>query len=181
MPPEAGKGVLLSAPHLGNWEVMNHVATMYATVTAMYKPAKIKCWISGCAKAAKNRWLAGSCQPRRHRHDVCGTGKRPVSGYFARPRTQRAQRCYCTLYGRGCPTAKLPHELLLKTGARAVFGFAKRLPDAQGFEVYFVAADEDIYSQDVQVSAASMNRTIAKLIELAPNNTSGPTSVFVAA
>src|SRR5690606_32113673 len=65
-------------------------------------------------------------------------------------------------------TPKLPHELLIKTGARAVFGFAKRLPNAEGFEVYFFTPDDDIYSDDVQVSAASMNRVIEKMVRLAP-------------
>ena len=36
------RGVLFCVPHLGNWEVLNHIATMHASVTALYRPAKNK-------------------------------------------------------------------------------------------------------------------------------------------
>lgn len=166
---DAGKGVLLSAPHLGNWEVMNHVATMYATVTAMYKPAKNKVldkWMR------ESRQKTGGLLVPANRDGIAmmfaALEKGQLAGILPDQEPKERSGVIAPFMGVDALTAKLPHELLLKTGARAVFGFAKRLPDAQGFEVYFVAADEDIYSQDVQVSAASMNRTIAKLIELAP-------------
>ena len=65
-------------------------------------------------------------------------------------------------------TPKLPHDLLMKSKALAVFGFAKRLPNAEGFEVYFFQPDEEIYSEDLVSSAAAMNRTIERMISIAP-------------
>ena len=35
------QGIILIAPHLGNWEVLNHFFRQYLYMTVMYKPAKI--------------------------------------------------------------------------------------------------------------------------------------------
>lgn len=165
----SGRGVLLSAPHLGNWEVMNHIATMYANVTALYRPAKNKvfdAWmresrqktggllvpttsagIKAMFKALEDGHLAGILPDQE---------PKPRSGVFA------------PFMGIDTLTPKLPHDLLMKTNAIAVFGFAKRLPNAEGFEVYFFEPDEEIYNQDPATSAAAMNRTIERMISIAP-------------
>jgi KDO2-lipid IV(A) lauroyltransferase len=58
--------------------------------------------------------------------------------------------------------------MLTKTGAKALYAFAKRLPDAEGFELHFIQPDDDLYSDDVVTSATSMNRGIAHCIEFCP-------------
>lgn len=165
----SGRGVLLSAPHLGNWEVMNHIATMYANVTAMYRPAKNKVFdqwmrtsrqktggllvpttsagVKAMFKALENGHVAGILPDQE---------PKPRSGVFA------------PFMGISTLTPKLPHELLKRTNAIAVFGFAKRLPNAEGFEVYFFEPDEGIYSDDLETSAAAMNSTIERMITFAP-------------
>lgn len=165
----SGKGVLLSAPHLGNWEVMNHVATMHATVTALYKPAKNKvldAWMR------ESRQKTGGLLVPTNRDGIAkmfeALEKGQLAGILPDQEPKEARGVFAPFMGVPTLTPKLPHELLIKTGAIAVFGFAKRLPNAEGFEVYFFAGDEDIYSEDVEVSAASMNRTIEKMVALAP-------------
>lgn len=165
----SGRGVLLSAPHLGNWEVMNHIATMHATVTAMYKPSKNK---------VLDRWMRESRQKTggllvpttragvKAMFLALEEGK--LAGILPDQEPKERSGVFAPFMGVEALTPKLPHELLKKTGALAVFGFAKRLPNAEGFEVYFFAGDEDLYSDDLRTSATSMNRTIEKMIAIAP-------------
>lgn len=165
----SGRGVLLSAPHLGNWEVMNHIATMHATVTAMYKPSKNK---------VLDRWMRESRQKTggllvpttragvKAMFLALEEGK--LAGILPDQEPKERSGVFAPFMGVEALTPKLPHELLKKTGALAVFGFAKRLPNAEGFEVYFFAGDDDIYSDDLRTSATSMNRTIEKMIAIAP-------------
>src|SRR5690554_3258436 len=78
-------------------------------------------------------------------------------------------------------TPKLPHQLITEYNALVVFGFAKRLPNAEGFEVYFFQPEDDIYSEDLETSAAAMNRTIEKMVAIAQRNINGHINVSVAA
>lgn len=166
---KSGKGVLLSAPHLGNWEVMNHIATLHATVTAMYKPAK---------NAVLDQWMRESRQKTggllvpASREGVKAMFAALEAGHLAGilPDQEPKERSgvFAPFMGVETLTPKLPHELLQKTGAVAVFGFAKRLPNAEGFEVYFFEPDEDIYSEDLRTSATAMNRVIERMIAIAP-------------
>ena len=165
----SGKGVLLSAPHLGNWEVMNHIATMHATVTALYKPTKNKvldAWMR------ESRQKTGGLLVPTNRDGIAkmfeALEKGQLAGILPDQEPKRERGVFAPFLGVDTLTPKLPHELLIKTGARAVFGFAKRLPNAEGFEVYFFAADDDIYDADPAVSAAAMNRTIEKMVAIAP-------------
>lgn len=165
----SGKGVLFNVPHLGNWEILNHVVTQYATFTALYKPAKNK---------VLDRWMRSSRQ--KTGCIVVPTNSAGIKAFFLAltdgqvagilPDQEPKERSgvFAPFMGVSALTPKLPHELLMKTGARAVFGFAKRLPQGEGFDVYFFAADEELYSEDLQVSAASMNRTLEAMVRLAP-------------
>lgn len=165
----SGKGVLLSAPHLGNWEVMNHIATMHATVTAMYKPAKNKvldAWMRESRQKTGGLLVPTTRAGVKAMFEALENGQ--LAGILPDQEPKERSGVYAPFMGVETLTPKLPHELLKRTGALAVFGFAKRLPNAEGFEVYFFAGDEDIYSDDLRTSAASMNRTIEKMISIAP-------------
>lgn len=59
-------------------------------------------------------------------------------------------------------------KLAQKTGAQVVSAYAKRLPKGKGFEVIIVPADPDIYSNDINLSVAALNRSIEECIKDAP-------------
>lgn len=63
---------------------------------------------------------------------------------------------------------KLVTRLISKTGAKVVAGFAERLPDGQGFDIHFIAADAGIYSSDEVEAVTAMNRTVEQLVAKAP-------------
>ena len=163
-------GKLLLAPHLGNWEIINnYCAKRRHDITIMYRPAKLPSF---------NNWMVS-------RRETIGcklvpTTRAGVMGLFStlkngemvgflpdqEPRVQSG--VFADFMGHPTLTPKLPHEMLKKTGAKALYAFAKRLPDARGFDIYFVKPDEDLYSEDVEVSANSMNRGIAECIAICP-------------
>ena len=58
--------------------------------------------------------------------------------------------------------------MIQKTGAQVIYAFAKRLPNAEGFDLYFTAAEDGIYSDDARTCATSMNQSIEELIKIAP-------------
>jgi len=63
---------------------------------------------------------------------------------------------------------KLVTRLISKTGARVVAGFARRLPDGQGFDIHFIPADEAVYDSDDITAVAGVNHMVEALVEIAP-------------
>lgn len=165
----SGRGVLLCVPHLGNWEVLNHVATQFAALTAMYSPAK---------NAVLDRWMLDSREKTGgHLVPTSAKGVRAllqtlkqggVAGILPDQEPDLKGGVFAPFMGVTTLTPKLPVELLKKTGAVAVFAFAERLPDAAGFDVHFIEPDAGIYSDDSETAAAAMNRTIERCVAVCP-------------
>jgi len=163
-------GKILLAPHLGNWEIINnYVAQRQHDITIMYRPAKMPSF---------NNWMVsrreaiGCKLVPTTRAGVMGLFKTlkegQLVGFLPDQEPRRPSGVFADFMGQPTLTPKLPHEMLKKTGAKAIYAFARRLPDAAGFDLYFLPADDELYSDDAEVSAASMNRGIAQCIEICP-------------
>ncbi|MFV0275562.1 MAG: bacitracin ABC transporter permease, partial [Parahaliea sp.] len=60
----------------------------------------------------------------------------------------------------------LASNLVRRTGALAVFGYADRVP--RGFAIRYFAADEDIYCEDDAISLAALNRGVEACVRACP-------------
>ena len=60
--------------------------------------------------------------------------------------------------GQPCFTGTLASNMIRRTGALAVFGFAERVPG--GFIVRYSLAEESIYDADTAISLAALNRGV---------------------
>lgn len=163
------RGVILLAPHLGNWEIINNYFSRKCPITIMYRPAKSQTfnkWMVdrrenvGCKLVPTTRAGVKGLFDALYKGELIGflpdQEPRPKSGVFA------------PFMGVETLTPKLPHELIKKTNAIGIYGFAKRLPNAEGFDIYFLAAEDDLYNEDVRVSATSLNRGVERCIEQCP-------------
>lgn len=164
------EGKILLAPHLGNWEIINnYVAKKQHDITIMYRPAKMPSF---------NDWMVGRREEigcklvPTTRAGVMGLFKAlkrgELVGFLPDQEPRRPSGVYADFMGIPCLTPKLPHEMLKKTGAKALYAFARRLPDAKGFDIYFIRPDDELYAGDAEVSATSMNRGIAECIAVCP-------------
>lgn len=163
------RGVLFCVPHLGNWEVLNHIATMYGTVTALYRPAKNKVldkWMCESRQKTGGLLVPTTSAGIKQMFEALENGN--VAGILPDQEPKPERGVFAPFMGVETLTPKLPHQLITEYNALVVFGFAKRLPNAEGFEVYFFQPEDDIYSEDLETSAAAMNRTIEKMVAIAP-------------
>lgn len=165
-----GKGVIILGPHLGNWEVFGLFLSHHYEMTAMYAVPKLEVMdriitdgrsrsgmlmvpanMKGVAKLLKQLQkgeLVGNL-PDQEPDDLSG-------GVFA------------PFMGVDAFSPKLVTRLISKTGARVVAGFARRLPDGQGFDIHFIPADEGVYDSDDVTAIAGVNRMVEALTEIAP-------------
>lgn len=163
-----GKGLIVLAPHLGNWEVLGLQLPKYGAVTNLYQPSKLPgldqiirqgrakagCelvptntkGVASILKTLKNNGISGIL-PDQNPND-------PASGSFA------------PFFGEPAFTMVLIHKLIQRTQCKAVLAFAKRVDG--GFELIYQNPPEDIYSSDQATSLQALNRGIEALVREAP-------------
>lgn len=165
---EKGKGLLILAPHLGNWEVLGlHLAT-FGKVTNLYQPPKLE---------AMDELV-------RQGREKCGAQLVPTSakGVAALLKTLKSNGIsgilpdqnpndegsgiYAPFFGHPALTMVLANKLIQRTGCTALFAFAKRVES--GFHIVFREPPEDIYSDDRATAAMALNKGIESLVMEAP-------------
>ncbi len=157
-------GIILIAPHLGNWELLNHFFRQHLFMTVMYKPTKIP---------ALNKFIFNT----RKRVDVglVPADKRGVLSLFkllkkkgviaVLPDQEPSVKSgvYAPFFGQPALTGKLIGELARKTPAYLLCCYAKRLDDGN-YAVVLKPANEEIRNEDSVVSATALNQSIEDCI-----------------
>jgi len=154
----SGRGVVVLAPHLGNWEVVGlHLAELGNTVS-LYEPPRF----AGLGPLIKYaRQSSGATLVPTNRGGVAKLLKTLKHGGIAgilpdqTPADLKSGQ-NALFMGIPCFTGTLAINLIRRTGALAVFGFAQRVPG--GFVLCYKPAEDAIYNADIAVSLAALNR-----------------------
>ena len=158
------RGVLVLAPHVGNWEVLPHHLVTQGNLLGLFEPPKLPSVGSLVLEARKRPGGAyvpttpkGLVQLVRHFKRGGLTGILPdqvpahESGGLNVP-----------FKGIECFTASLCANLLSKSGARAVLAGVFRVKG--GWELVYLPVSADIYNEDLEVALTVMNQDIETLI-----------------
>lgn len=161
-----GRGVIVLAPHLGNWEVVGlHLATLGSTVS-LYEPPKLAA-LGPVIEAARQR-SGATLVPTDSRglvkllKSVKGGNISGILPDQAPPDLNSGENA--EFFGQLCFTGTLASNMIRRTGALAVFGVAERVPG--GFVLRYLPAEEDIYDADTAVSLAALNRGVEQCVRL---------------
>ncbi len=165
---ESGRGVLVLAPHLGNWEVVGSFLATQAPTTALYQPPRqpaLDALIyegrrrSNMELAPTNRRGVGQLLKALKRREIVGIlpdqVPEPGNGGEVAP-----------FFGQPALTMTLVHNLIQRTGCTVVSVFAERVP--AGFKVVIRPADEGIYRDTVVDSVTALNRSVEECVRRAP-------------
>lgn len=166
---DAGKGILLIAPHLGNWEVMNLYLSQHYPVTAMYKPPKLEL-MDRLIRKMRAR-LGSNMAPadaKGVRMVLKALRRGEIVGILPDQEPDRSGGIFAPFFGTQALTMKLFPQLAAQTKTTVVCGYARRLPDAQGFDLYFSLALPEVNSRDIDSAAAAMNASIERCVREVP-------------
>ncbi len=163
-----GKGLLVLAPHLGNWEVVGPYIAKIAPLTVMYQPLLLPALnhliITGRSKlnislAPTNR--KGVCMLLKALQQGTIVGilpdQVPNKGAGAEP---------VKFFGHPAMTMTLVHSLIERTECRAVSVFAKRVKN--GFKIIIQPTASEIYSKNMSESLLGLNQSVEACVRLAP-------------
>lgn len=163
-----GKGVVLLAPHLGNWELLNfHLATHYP-MEIMYAPPKQQALDSLILDARKR---AGAKLVPASRRGVLSIFKHlksgGITGILPDQEPPLQSGVFAPFFGIKTLTPTLVSKLIKETNSVAV-GVACFRQKNGHFKLYLSKCHEAIYDSNVLVSAAALNRTIQDMILMHP-------------
>ena len=162
----SGAGVLLLAPHLGNWEFLSLYLGRYRFL-ALYDPPRQRALE---APILRSRRRSGArFQP------IAAAGIRSLYGVLRRHGVaallpdqvpERQAGVYARFFGHPALTMTFAHRLIRATRPRVLLCAALRTPG--GFDVRIVEAETGVYDPDPAVSARAMNAGIEALVRADP-------------
>lgn len=164
----SGKGVIIAAPHLGCWELLNYWLCRKTPMAILYRPPRVSA-IEGLLRKVR-----GKLAPEQVRADGAGVRtlyKRLAAGSAVgilpdqKPRQGEGQ--FAPFYGRAALTMVLLPRLAARTGATVLFAFAERLPRGKGYRIHVRPAPPAIADPDLQLACATLNQGVQECVELA--------------
>ena len=164
----AGKGVIIAAPHLGCWELLNYWLCRKTPMAILYRPPRIAA-IEGLLRKVR-----GALAPEQVRADGAGVRtlyKRLAAGGTVgilpdqKPRAGEGQ--IAPFFGREALTMVLLPRLAARTGATVLYAFAERLPQGAGYRIHLLPAPQGLADVDLAVACAALNQGVQDCVELA--------------
>lgn len=164
---QEGRGMILLAPHIGNWEIVGLYLATVAPTTSLYAPPKIAALdpiIRTGRQSTGATLVPTDLSGVRQMLKILKRGG--VAGILPDQEPDASGGDFAPFFGRPTLTMTLVHSLVQRTGCRCLFGFGKRV--AGGFELVFLPAEQAIYSDECKVSLAALNRGVEGCIAEAP-------------
>ncbi|UYG00881.1 lysophospholipid acyltransferase family protein [Halomonas sp. GD1P12] len=163
-----GRGVIVLAPHFGNWEVLNFWLSSHFPFTAMYEPPKIA-ELEPIIRHGRERMGASlvPTNPRGVAALLKALKRSEAIGILPDQEPSWGSGVFAPFFGRSAYTATLLPKLVARTQARVVTGVALRVP-GKGFAIHFLDADERVYSEEDVTSATGVNASVEASIALDP-------------
>ncbi|OJS98510.1 lysophospholipid acyltransferase family protein [Marinobacter nauticus] len=164
-----GKGLILLAPHLGNWELAGLFFSSRYKMAALYSPPHIKEFEDYMIRV---RGRLGSELVRGDRKGLMrlmGILKEGgVAGILPDQSPRGKTNAYAPFFGMDVMTMTLVGKLVQKTGANVLVTYAERLANGEGFKILVTPAEPGIGADDTVAGATALNQSVEKVVRMAP-------------
>jgi KDO2-lipid IV(A) lauroyltransferase len=164
-----GRGLIVAAPHLGCWELLNLWLCRQGPTAILYRQPQHAEWeplltrSRGKLQATQIRADAGGV---RELLRVLKAGS--CVGILPDQRAKGGEGVVAPFFGHPVRSMTLLSRVAARTGVPVVFGFCERLPGGRGFRLHFLPADPDIASTDHGAAVAALHRGLEACVRLAP-------------
>ena len=157
--------ILILAPHLGCWEVLNFWLAREFGLHAMFAPSGLP-ELDALVKQGREHF--GTTMYPATARGVAGLvramRKGALTAILPDQVADRRSGRFAPFFGQPAYTGTLSCKLVKQTNARVFMAWARRLPGAEGFEIRVRPADPDIHDDDLDHALKAMNRSIEALI-----------------
>lgn len=165
----SGRGLIVCAPHLGNWELLNQYIAARTPVSIVYRPAR-----QGFTELLLRRVRqhpgvsqvrAEAAGVRQLFRDLKAGG---VLGILPDQQPKQGEGEHALFFGLPALTMTLVSRLLERTDAQVLFAYAERLPRAAGFRIVFLPAPEGMAGSG-RAALEALNRGVETCVRRAPS------------
>lgn len=157
--------ILILAPHLGCWEVLNFWLAREFGLHAMFAPSGLP-ELDALVKQGREHF--GTTMYPATARGVAGLvramRKGALTAILPDQVADRRSGRFAPFFGQPAYTGTLSCKLVKQTNARVFMAWARRLPGDQGFEIRVRPADPDIHDEDLDHALRAMNRSIEAVI-----------------
>jgi KDO2-lipid IV(A) lauroyltransferase len=166
---DSGRGVILAAPHLGNWELVGIYCSTSYPLTGLYQRPRLL-ELESLFRASRERFGAklvpAGLGAVRTLTRALRRGE--MIGILPDQDAGSGLGVFVPFFGEPANTMTLLSRLAARTRALVVIAYAERLPRSLGFHMHFVPASEAIFDPDIERSAASLNRDVEDCVRGLP-------------
>ncbi len=164
----SGRGLIVAAPHLGCWELLNYWLSARTDIAILYAPPRNPAWeallVGSRGKLAARQVRADAAGVRVLYKRVAAGG---VVGILPDQQPKRGEGQFAPFFGVDANTMVLLPRIAQRTGATVLFAFAERLPHGAGFRIRILPAPQGISDPDLRVACAALNRGVEQCVEFA--------------
>jgi KDO2-lipid IV(A) lauroyltransferase len=165
----SGKGLLLLAPHLGNWELCGLYFSSRYRMAALYSPPSLpgfEDYMTACRGRFGGEYVPGDRRGLARLIGLLREGE--VSGILPDQSPRSAGSAYAPFFGMEVRTMTLVSKLLQKSGAVPLMTWCQRLPDSRGFRLIVRRCEEGMADPDPVVATSALNRSVEACVREAP-------------
>jgi len=173
----AGRGVIVAAPHYGNWELLNQWLAAHTPLAILYAPPE-----SAVGDAFLQRVRADDARDRVIQVRAEGPGVRQlfkllkdggVVGILPDQQPKAGDGEFAPFFGKPALTMTLLGRLAQRTGAAVVFAYCERIDShvsrtGPGFALHIEPAPAAIADPDSTVAVAALNAAVERIARRDP-------------
>ncbi|MCK9537977.1 lysophospholipid acyltransferase family protein [Dokdonella sp.] len=164
----SGRGLILAAPHLGCWELLNYWLAARTPLAILYRAPR-QAWLEPLLRRARGTLAveqvrAEGAGVRTLYKRLAGGG---VVGILPDQKPRQGEGALAPFFGVPADTMVLLPRLARRTGAVVLFGFAERLPRGAGFRLHFLPAPDGLDDADLTLACGALNRGVEACVERA--------------
>ncbi len=165
---QAGRGVVVVAPHIGCWEIINHYITVRHPFTVMYKPPK--------QEAVDRLMRRGRERGRTKLVPTDLSGVKALLGALKRGEAigvlpdqvaTLGDGVWAPFFGRWAYTPTMTVRLIQSTGAVPFMVYAERLSWGRGYRIHFDPLQAPL-PKGRSEAAAALNREVERVARKLP-------------
>lgn len=162
-------GVMFLTPHIGCWEMLSVFLSTRYQATFLYRPPNIRA-VEDLMVASRGRFGAALAPT-----DVGGVRtlikalkNKQVTLVLPDQDAGEKGGVHAPFFGHPARTMTLASKLIQKTDCAVLFVMMERLPNAQGYRLHILPAEEGIASKDEQEAAEALNRGVESCVNTLP-------------
>jgi Kdo2-lipid IVA lauroyltransferase/acyltransferase len=165
----SGRGVIIAAPHYGNWELLNQWLALRTPLAVLYAPpgsGAVEAFLTHArARPGVQPIRADASAVRRLLRRLQDGG---VLGILPDQQPKHGEGVHAPFLGQPALTMTLLSRLAARSGATVLLAAAERDPDERGFTIRIEPVAGSVADADPALAAAALNAAIERLVLRAP-------------